>query len=806
MQESKDTQRLEAALQYAKLGWAILPVHGVTKEGGCGCGNDTCSSPGKHPLEVLVRHGVHDASADPAKLREWWYTHPQANIGVATGKRSGFFALDVDLPDGEDSLRRLEEQNGPLPATVEQITGKGGRHLLFKLPAGAEIKNSASKLGHNLDIRGEGGYIVVAPSHHASGKAYAWKPGQGPGELAMAEAPSWLVDLLNDKPALPRSVPAAITVGMTTAYGRAALQGELETLVRVAEGQRNDSLNRSAFRVGQLVAGGEIEQGEAEKALIDMGDQMGLARTEVRKTVNSGLEKGMKQPRAPKEAGEITTVADKPEPPRPLTREMPPGEDYPVKVLGTLLGGAVQAIADTVQVPTALAAGSVLAVASLATQGLADVVIPIGEGRARPLSLYLVTVAESSARKTTADSFALQAVRDFEAQLEVDFRGHYAKYQCLKAAYDHAKDRILKKAPKGETQNDVTVSATAEAIAALGAEPRPPMLPTVIVQDLTIEGLAKLFQLGRPSMGLFTTEGAQVIGGYSLRAEHKIASAAWLSLLWDGETLKRTRMGDGNYALPGRRLTMHWMVQPEVACHLLADPDLNGQGWISRILPAAPPPLAGTRFYREMDPANMIALTAFEVRMRALLATPLPLTERSEEGLKPRGLYLSPAAKQRWIAFADEMETGIGAGGLFEPVKAFAGKLAEQAARLAGILMLVDDLEAIEVAEGAMVAACRVMRFYASEALRIHHAGMTSPELREAQILLDWLHRREGELVSLPEIYQLGPNSIREQAKARQMMKTLADHGWVIPQSEGAEIKGHHYREVWRIIREKKQK
>ncbi len=81
-------------------------------------------------------NGLNDASADPAQVARWWSRWPEANIGIVCGAASGLVVIDVDGPDGgEESLEALAAELGPLPETVEALTGGEGRHLYFNHPA-----------------------------------------------------------------------------------------------------------------------------------------------------------------------------------------------------------------------------------------------------------------------------------------------------------------------------------------------------------------------------------------------------------------------------------------------------------------------------------------------------------------------------------------------------------------------------------------------------------------------------------------------------------------------------------------------
>src|SRR6516162_3079795 len=161
---------LDTALAYAARGWHVFPCHTPTTQG-CSCTKRAaCDDTGKHPR---TQHGLKNATTDAAQIRKWWRMWPQANIGVAAGAVSGFVVLDVDsYKGGTESLRDLEQSYRPLPETVQQLTGGGGVHYVFAHP-GTPVRNRVETLGAGLDIRGDGGYIIAAPSLHTSGKQYA---------------------------------------------------------------------------------------------------------------------------------------------------------------------------------------------------------------------------------------------------------------------------------------------------------------------------------------------------------------------------------------------------------------------------------------------------------------------------------------------------------------------------------------------------------------------------------------------------------------------------------------------------------
>ena len=205
------TTPMQAALYYSQeKQWGVFPLKPRDKRplfpSAHEAGNQCKGECGK------VGHGFHDATVDPSIISAWWGTSPDAGIGIATGKKSGMFVLDIDAGHGgEETIATLLDKNGKLPETPIQKTGGGGRHVVFAYPP-VDIRNSAGKLGQGLDIRGEGGYICGAPTIHPTGTPYKWL--EAPSKTKLAQAPDWLIHaLIDDKPQATQTTADAYPTG-----------------------------------------------------------------------------------------------------------------------------------------------------------------------------------------------------------------------------------------------------------------------------------------------------------------------------------------------------------------------------------------------------------------------------------------------------------------------------------------------------------------------------------------------------------------------------------------------------------------
>jgi hypothetical protein len=455
-------------------------------------------------------------------------------------------------------------------------------------------------------------------------------------------------------------------------------------------------------------------------------------------------------------------------------------------------GSAARAIHERVRCPLAICGQSVIGAATLAVQGYADVELPTGH--IKPLSNFFLTVAETGERKSAADTEALWPVRKREAMLREEYDAALPSYENQKVAWEKSREVAVRKA-KGDR------GTIKFALDAIGPPPKAPLPSMLTCTEPTYKGLCKYLHVGQPSVGVFSAEGGQFIGGHGMNDDRKILTATGLSKLWDGAPVDRVRSGDGAIVLPGRRVALHLMAQPDIAAIMLSDPILLNQGLLSRCLVTAPESTSGTRIWRDPPDTADAAIKRYGARLLQLLEQPLPLVEGKTNELSPRVLRLAPEARKLWIAFADAIECQISPEGALASVRGLANKLPEHAARLAGVLALVTDPDTGEIPAEQMAAGIALAQHYVAEALRLFEASRVNNNLRLAEKLLTWLLGKwEEDFVSLPDIYRLGPDAIRDKATATKLVAILEDHGWLNREESGAEIAGQHRREAWRIV------
>jgi hypothetical protein len=140
---------------------------------------------------------------------------------------------------------------------------------------------------------------------------------------------------------------------------------------------------------------------------------------------------------------------------------------------------------------------------------------------------------------------------------------------------------------------------------------------------------------------------------------------------------------------------------------------------------------------------------------------------------------MSRDAASAWRAFYDHVERQCGHNQALWAIKDFAAKAAEHAARIAGVLTIIEDIRATEIGTAAMVNALKLADWYVNEAARLQCAARTDAKLILAQQLLEWMGERGQEVIEFRDILRLGPGPVRTKAAAEEAVAVLIAHGWL---------------------------
>jgi Protein of unknown function (DUF3987) len=465
--------------------------------------------------------------------------------------------------------------------------------------------------------------------------------------------------------------------------------------------------------------------------------------------------------------------------PLPLFPPIGKADPYPVDALGTTLSLAAKTIAEKVQVPVAMAAQAVLAVASLAACNHADVMLPYGQSR--PLALFFATVAASGDRKSTADNEALWPVAKHEKSLREKYADDIKKWKHTYAAWAAEKRKI-------EADRKCDFVGRKSRLVALGDEPDRPLSAFLVTANLTVEGLTKEWPNAHAALGIFASEGGTFTAGHGMNDDNRLKTAATLSELWDGRPITRVRAMDGVTILSGRRLALHIMIQPDASAAFLCNDALRDQGLLSRVLVARPASLAGSRTYQEPSVTAVARIRAYGARILSLLETEPALEPGTRNELDPRALPISSGAAKVWREFYDHVESQCGSGNPLASIGDFAAKAAEHAARIAGVITIVENIHAKEICLTAMQGAIELMNWYVGEAERLKVGGLPDPKLSRAAKLLEWVQGQPGGQANFREILRCGPNETRLKTAAEECLAILIAHGWVLEVSQRPRI------------------
>ncbi len=406
------------------------------------------------------------------------------------------------------------------------------------------------------------------------------------------------------------------------------------------------------------------------------------------------------------------------EEPLPLSRETSSPQPYPFDALGDIMGSAAKCMYEIIEAPDAICGQSILGASAVAVQGLNDIFI---DGRLHPVSLNLLSIAESGDRKSAVDAVATSPIRSHQKLLCDSKEKLDIIYNIKQEAWEEQNKKMIKKLDMSDIKN-------------LAPPPPKPKEGIILAEEPTYEGLIELLAIGQSSLGLFSDEGGRFFNGHSMQKDHILKMAAGLSNLWDEKEVSRIRVGAGNKLLFNKRLSVHLMIQPIVLNQTLNQSVLLNQGFLNRCLMAFPQSLAGTRIYKEENIYQHDAIKRFYAVINTLLDVPA-----QEERIH---LTLDREAKGEWISFVNSQEKLHGLERYFK-IKGFLSKSGEMVLRLAGIITCVENPNAVHVSSNSIQQAISLLFWYQEELLRIYDMSMIEEKINQAIRVLEWLKAKK---------------------------------------------------------------
>ncbi|MEI8411446.1 MULTISPECIES: bifunctional DNA primase/polymerase [unclassified Kribbella] len=279
---------LTAAVAATERGWSVFML-GRSKRPVANC--DDCRDNPHDPATCghLTCHGFYAGTTDPDRVAQIVTAVPHGQLAVRTGAVSGLVVVDVDPAHGGSASLGELVVHQVVPRTLWVRTGSGGVHLYYHHP-GREIPSRPMPNRAGIDIKADGGYVVLPPSiHHRTHQPYQW----GAGLAEPVEMPSALIGAcLPIAPAVSTARPTG-PISTTEAGGishpERLLDAHLDAVRHAPEGKRRTTLYGAARGVARMVAAGAISYTDAVVALTDVGQQAEQTAREIRAAIAGGF-------------------------------------------------------------------------------------------------------------------------------------------------------------------------------------------------------------------------------------------------------------------------------------------------------------------------------------------------------------------------------------------------------------------------------------------------------------------------------------------------------------------------------------
>jgi hypothetical protein len=718
-------------------------------------------------------------------------------IGTCPGRWAGnVMVFDVDGPQGRESWAKCLEQYGPLPDTWTVHTGRvdGGEHHYYMVPDGLFVKSTASRFAEKVDLRGTRGQAVLPPTVHRSGKVYQWhyagKPCYIPDPEKIPLLPEpWVKALIDKEQAnFPDQSPPAPSPrpfsGNTCKYAETALQAEVNLVATALVDTRNDTLNKAAFSLGQLVAGGELDHNTVESELMAAATAAGLDSKEIPKTIRSGMSAGAKSPRqAPKPTFKSNGAGNQAEKlqnttaliwENPISLESDAAKPMKPELLPEALRLIVQAVSEATETPPELATGMGIGVLSTVCQG--KMVIEVRQGYQEPLNTSNISALPPAHRKSAVANIMTEPLRIAEndirerakpvvKDIEIHQKNIQARLKKLRTKYGNAKPAEIP-----AIENEIIDLEDQ-------VEPIPP-LPRLWAEDVTPEHLGTMLHEHNEKMSIISSEGGifDMLGG---RYSNGIPN---LDIYLKGHACEPGRVDRGSrdtVYLERPCLTIALAPQPAVLYGLAGKPGFRGRGLLARFLYFLPESKLGFRKLETEPVPDKIAQLWLHL-VNSLLSIEPRLD--NQDRVLPYIIKLSNEAAQEWGDFWNIVEVEMRPGGRFEQIPDWAGKLPGAAARIAGLFHCIENPDVPwekKVTKDTMIQSLELAASYADHALVAFGLMGGDPALEGAKKVWRWIESGRHQQVSRRDCFQALKGTFPRVEEIKEPLNVLVERNYI---------------------------
>jgi replicative DNA helicase len=760
----ENSNRLNLALQYARLGLKIHPLTWITDDGRCSCGSDHKGDTrkfGKHPLLGAWQD---KASTDIETVKRWWTQWPQANVGLLTGQANGFIALDLD------SYKAGYEAPQDVPDTVSVSTGSGGQQLYYRYPEGHRIGSRSNvtgkgKVDKGVDIKADGGYVVAVGSA-THGGPYEWSsricPTADKFHEILTPCPHWIIHLFNGQP--KQGVPVNSIAGNLSDIDKAR-----DALNRLSPGRADDydswlhvgmALHTVGVPLGDWIQwsrqSGKFDQDVCESKWKSFDTNhtrnFGLGSLIMWARQDSGVS-----------TGEMVSTIDSDPFPDLIPLDSISLPEWPADVLPDPLGGYVLEVSHALHVQPGMSALCGLGSIALAAQG--DYTVSPFPSWCEPINLYVLNVAPPGTRKSQTHAAMTEPLIEYERGIQAAAKPSVEQSLSKRRVLEKKRAIIEKRLSEGKSSYDELGHINDEI-----AEFQDIHTPCLMTGNATPEQLANLLSENDGRLGLFSAEPTP----FSILAGLYTGGVPHLDVVLQahmGDPIRIDRVGRPPVAVDKPCLTICLMCQQSVLEELRHKRLMVGSGLMARFLFC----YSG---YRQDEQDINASIDSETKRQSADMLLRLLHTRPNS----PTNLTFSPEARDRFLQFKGKVDSmcrddnSHGSG-----MQEWLSKLAGHVARIAALISLIDrksggystqiDIDIVE-------RAIRIGDFLIPHAQKTLGCLGADPDLRIAERVVRRIKKARLTHFTKRDMFQaLKGSSVSSVGFLAKPLQICVDHG-----------------------------